>query len=247
MPVETSQETVTNHAHPTVLTGEEQETKMDRRSKRSRALLRDALSQEIEETGIENITVSALAERADLNRRTFYTHFKDIPDFISQCQQEILDELAEVLNDIKLSTLDEMYAALKRGEGWPGAEVIFTFMKDNYEFMSAMLGPNGDPAFQLKLSEVVVSQFYDRLMSGIDDVVQKTMFDYYVEYSVSAQLGILILWLQRGAKESPRYMARLATALQFVRPGDLYGRPLENEPFSFLELFAGLVDEAYEQ
>lgn len=217
--------------------------RMDRRSKRSRALLREALALEIEAVGIENLTVSGLTERADLNRRTFYSHYRDVYDLVEQCQQEMLDELGELLAQVKGTTLDGLYAALMRGEGWPGAEIVFTFVRDNAQFMSAMLGVKGDPLFQAHLKELVVSQFYERLMTGIDDHVYGTLFNYYVEHSISAQLGVLQRWIETGMKESPAYMARVATALQFIRPGDLYGRPIENEPFALLQLFSGMRGE----
>ena len=36
----------------------------------------------------------------------------------------------------------------------------------------------------------------------------------------------MVRWLAGGARESAGAMARLMTALMFVRPGDLYGKPI---------------------
>ncbi|MBQ6524824.1 MAG: TetR family transcriptional regulator C-terminal domain-containing protein, partial [Atopobiaceae bacterium] len=43
----------------------------------------------------------------------------------------------------------------------------------------------------------------------------------------SAEVGVLVRWLTTGMTESPEIMSRLMTALMFVRPGDLYGRPID--------------------
>ena len=55
----------------------------DRRSVRTRRALRLALAQEISATGdLSRVTVTAVTERAGVTRRTFYSHFKDIPDLV---------------------------------------------------------------------------------------------------------------------------------------------------------------------
>ena len=53
------------------------------------------------------------------------------------------------------------------------------------------------------------------------------MFDYYLTFVISAEVGVLTRWLSTGMVEPPEIMARMMTALLFVRPGDLYGRPID--------------------
>jgi hypothetical protein len=52
-------------------------------------------------------------------------------------------------------------------------------------------------------------------------------FDYYLTFVISAEVGVLVRWLTTGMTESDGIMARIMTALLFVRPGDLYGRPID--------------------
>ncbi len=54
-----------------------------------------------------------------------------------------------------------------------------------------------------------------------------TFFDYYVTYVVSAEVGMIQRWFERGLTESPEAMARIMTVIAFVRPGDLYGQPID--------------------
>lgn len=55
--------------------------KCDRRSLRSQRALRQALASELAESGdLSRINVASLTERAGLTRRTFYSHYRDIPD-----------------------------------------------------------------------------------------------------------------------------------------------------------------------
>jgi AcrR family transcriptional regulator len=60
-----------------MLINQEQEKKLDPRIKRTRQLLQQALLDLMGETSFEAITVKEIAERATLNRVTFYAHFQD--------------------------------------------------------------------------------------------------------------------------------------------------------------------------
>lgn len=53
------------------------EQQTDRRAKRSVRLIKQAFRELVEEKGFEAVTVQDIADRADVNRGTFYAHFPD--------------------------------------------------------------------------------------------------------------------------------------------------------------------------
>lgn len=55
---------------------------MDRRVRRTRRLLKNAMMELIQEVGWERVTVEALAERADVGRSTFYAHYPSKEDLL---------------------------------------------------------------------------------------------------------------------------------------------------------------------
>ncbi|WP_067564690.1 TetR/AcrR family transcriptional regulator [Nocardia acidivorans] len=65
----------------------------DRRVRRSRRALRDALVGLALERGYANVTVEDITARADLGRATFYTHYTDKDDLLSHVVTDLLDEL----------------------------------------------------------------------------------------------------------------------------------------------------------
>ncbi len=83
--------------------------------------------------------------------------------------------------------------------------------------------------FDRRVREVVS----DRALDGIDLRALGSFFDYYLTFAISAEVGVLIRWLEGGMRESVGTMARLMTALMFVRPGDLYGSHIEFDIPSF--------------
>ncbi|MEU1952386.1 TetR/AcrR family transcriptional regulator [Nocardia rhamnosiphila] len=67
----------------------------DRRVRRSRRALRDALISLVLERGYASVTVEDITARADLGRATFYTHYTDKDDLLNHIVTDLIDELQE--------------------------------------------------------------------------------------------------------------------------------------------------------
>ena len=199
---------------------------LDRRCVRTRNSLRDALAEAIEETGdLSRVTVTAVADRAGVTRRTFYSHFRDIPDLVAWVEQTSIDELRPYVRAVVASHLDELERIIAKSEPAPGAVELLTYFKDR-AYVCALIGEGGDPAFIEKIKAMVREVVMTRALHGFSPMALH-VFDYYLTFVISAEVGVLVRWLSTGMTESPEIMARLMTALMFVRPGDLYGRPIE--------------------
>lgn len=188
--------------------------KCDRRSLRSQRALRQALASELAESGdLSRINVASLTERAGLTRRTFYSHYRDIPDFINQIEDGLLAEIRERIELITAAQLPDLYHNIDELEPAPGSVEL--------------LRPGGDQAFIKRIIDTAREAVVPRAQTGILGLALGTFFDYYVTYVVSAEVGMIQRWFERGLTESPEAMARIMTVLAFVRPGDLYGQPID--------------------
>lgn len=200
----------------------------DKRSLRSQRALRQALVAELADgEDIARVNVAALTERAGLTRRTFYTHYRDIPDFINQIEGSLIDEIRERVGRITAAQLPDLYRNIDDLEPAPGSVDLLRYLAANRELIGALLGPGGDPAFIKKLIDMTRDAVSDRAKTGILGLALGTFFDYYVTFVVSAEVGLVQRWFERGLAESPETMARIMTVIAFVRPGDLYGQPID--------------------
>ena len=200
---------------------------VNRRSRRTRIALRDALAAEIQATGdLGQVTVTAVTDRADVTRRTFYSHYRDIPDLVRCIEDEALEEMRPYVARIAQTTLDELEEALEAFNPCPGSIELLEYFKENGAYLSALLGDGGDPAFSKRMSDMVREQVYDRVVEGLAVPHAETIVEYYLTFAISAGVGVLVRWLTTGMQEPVGIMARMMTALMFVRPGDLYGRPI---------------------
>ena len=73
-----------------------EEQKIDRRVRKTKSQLRQALMQLMTEKPFKSISVRELSERADINRGTFYIHYRDVSDLLQRLEDEMAERLIEV-------------------------------------------------------------------------------------------------------------------------------------------------------
>ena len=66
---------------------------LDRRVRKTRRQLKECLTRLLKGKKIQDITVRELAEMADINRGTFYLHYKDVFDLMDQIKNELIEEV----------------------------------------------------------------------------------------------------------------------------------------------------------
>lgn len=200
--------------------------RLDPRTARSRQALREALAAEVRATGdLNRVTVTAVANRAGVTRRTFYSHFRDIPSLVEAVEAELVSGVAARLRTIANARLVQMVGIVTSNEPVPGSVELLEYVRSNAVVFQALLGKGGDPALREKIQDAAHEIIAPRALTGID-VGAAAFFDYYITYAISAEMAVLMRWLGEGMRESCEVMARIMTMLTFVRPGDLYGFPV---------------------
>lgn len=71
-----------------------------RNALRSKRLLREAFSELVVEKGFEKVTVRQVAERADLNRSTFYAHYADLYELADELTGEITKQAFDIIDQV---------------------------------------------------------------------------------------------------------------------------------------------------
>ena len=76
-----------------------QEETQDRRIKRTKMLLQNALVDLMLEKAVGKISVKELTQKADVNRSTFYLHYLDIYDMLEQMENEFVETIQGFFHD----------------------------------------------------------------------------------------------------------------------------------------------------
>lgn len=170
--------------------------KLDRRVRRTRTLLTQGLIQLMEEKDIRDISVRELSDLVDINRGTFYLHYKDIYDLLNQLEDEMFLEFNEIMsknmpNDFQVSALQSIL------------EDIFLFLEKHREMARVMIGPHGDLAFVNRLKNLVKEH-----MDIIAKLQHSTREYAYTEaFIISGCIGVIEIWLNHPTPQSPKEMA----------------------------------------
>lgn len=74
-----------------------EQEKIDRRVKRTKKVLTEALIRILKNKNIENVTVSELAKEADITRTTFYQYYRDPIEMLENLQKDIARDLEKIV------------------------------------------------------------------------------------------------------------------------------------------------------
>ena len=84
----------------------------DRRFRKNKKAIRSAYMSLVQEKGYQKVTISDIAERADINRMTFYAHYDIVEDIFAEFIDEMETHLLERLSDNRDFNLDYLFNLL---------------------------------------------------------------------------------------------------------------------------------------
>lgn len=189
---------------------------LDRRIRKTRRVIRQCLTELLKTKRIQDITVREISEKADINRGTFYLHYRDIFDLMEQIENELLEELEDVLNHFKASDLLSNPALVFTR--------VFHLVKENSDMVSILIGQNGDINFVNRLKDIVREKCLKDWMelfrpgagggrqtsrSSQNTLLDDSAFEAYYSFTVTGCIVLVQYWLDSGLKETPEQLASL--------------------------------------
>ena len=205
------------------------EARTDPRVLRTRALLRNALMELIPEKGYEAVTVKDIAERATLNRATFYLHYRDKDDLLYQGVRDVLDELNPKHpfpeGDAGHFSFDSTLQTIKSD---------FEHVQEHTAFYQVMLGENAVWKFVHQLQDYVYEQTFSRLRDFLgEEVDTEVELELVLRHMSAAYVGVIHWWVENHMPYTPAEMAARLVAIYRDGIYRSLGFKVENNGFSF--------------
>ena len=188
------------------------EKKEDRRVRRTKKLLTQALTQLLQEKQINEITVKELTDLADMNRGTFYLYYKDMFDMLEKIEDGMFEALDAIVSPHEHDDVSQQTKPILLD--------LFRFIEDNQEMCRVLLSPHGDMNFLHRLNEVV----REKCLKAWPDIRKEkgeADFDYHYSFVVFGCAGIIRAWVNRNCPESAEIMAEMAYGM--ILRGSLSG------------------------
>ena len=175
--------------------------KMDRRVRKTRALLLQGLVKMMETHDIQDISVKELTELVDINRGTFYLHYDDIYDMLHKVEDEMFREFNEIMEQ-------EPPGNPALSSAGPLLE-FFRFLERNRALAKVMIGPHGDLAFVNRLKD----QIKKRTLRFLESAQSDANYEYLCSFIITGCVGVVETWLKAPAPQSPEEMAEILGAM----------------------------------
>ncbi|HET7090029.1 MAG TPA: TetR/AcrR family transcriptional regulator C-terminal domain-containing protein [Anaerolineae bacterium] len=177
----------------------------DLRVRRTRKLLQKALIELTIEKGFADVTVHDITERAMVNRSTFYRHYLDKYDLLSQ----YIEELSELIEsqDGEASWADQPDQPPDQPPA--GLVHILKHVQANADFYRVMLGKKGDPALCAESFRRFIDRQFRRMVSSQAPQADPSRppIDLSVSYVLHAGIGAIVWWLENDQPVPPEQVA----------------------------------------
>lgn len=174
------------------------EVQNNRRVRFTRSALREALIDLILEKPLVSITVKDICARADINRSTFYLHFKDVTDILRTTEDEIIEHMRE-----HAPTHEQEFHDQQEIEGF--FTDFLEQIRSNPRMMKViqvLCSEQGDPYFVRKLQTMT----YEAFLEGWDMHMMPEMSEHQkllvFSYIISGMVSMLSAWTTR-AQDTP--------------------------------------------
>ena len=173
------------------------EEKINRKVKYTKMVLKESFIKLLKEKPITRISITEICEKADINRATFYAHYKYQFDLLQQIEQEVIDDINRYLEDYSFpDSSPEAVLMMER---------IIDYIKENSELCAVLLGDMGDKDFLKDVLAVIQRQFIVQWTSNRS--LNKEVAEYLYSYATNGSVGIILKWLENGMRQSSHEMA----------------------------------------
>ena len=179
----------------------------DRRVKRTKKALHDALFELLETKTIDQVTVTELTALADVNRATFYFYYTDLKDMLQQIEDETYKAFMNVLtNPTERIDTPESFASY--------AKRLLDFCKEHETLCRFIIHNEANNPFYKTIQNHLMSNFPHSKSIYAENNTAK----YCTTFCLSGITGILIEWMKDGMTIPTEELADYFASLYFNGP-----------------------------
>ncbi|OZG62175.1 TetR family transcriptional regulator [Bifidobacterium lemurum] len=170
----------------------------DRRARRTRKAIDEAFLSLMRQKGFERITVGEVAERADINRATFYLHYVDKYDWMNAYVDGLFEELAEEMGrpDVPIDELQQSQTL----------ERLFAHLDRHFDTYALLLSNGGGDLLQRRLKPMILTLM--REMPATDQLQASPLeTEFMAQLIASSAAGLIVWWVQNNRPISAHQVA----------------------------------------
>lgn len=179
--------------------------KRTQQKEQSRRWIAEALLQILEEKPYHEITISEVAARADLSRRTFYRHFETLDDVVDYEIQTLCDEFIAGFED----------RPHRKGDLTNATELFFDFWSGKRAVLRLLSGSNRAAFPQQAFLDMV----YEKRLIQMNTTAPKETY-YMYRFAIGGLWNMLLQWAADDDPPTPEAMSRIVQGILKMASGE---------------------------
>ncbi|MFB6833424.1 MULTISPECIES: TetR/AcrR family transcriptional regulator [Streptomyces] len=180
----------------------------DRRVRRTRAALRQALVELVLDKGFHAVTVEEITERADVGRATFYAHYRDKEDLLVGVVRDLAEDRERLLPAVRQA----------HAEGFTGLPVkyIFEHAEQEKPVYQVILRGEGDGRALREFTDLIRTHAEAAFRARVEQlaVTPRIPLDIVARAWTGELIGLLTWWVENdtgyGAAEITAHLRDLS-------------------------------------
>lgn len=184
---------------------------VDRRIRRSKKALKETLIALMRERDFKDISITDLVHGADLNRGTFYKHYRDKEELLAEAVDEAMSDL--------IASFREPYAhadSFDIRKLTASGITIFEHVHRHAAFYTLIVESQALPGFPDRICGVIKElSLHDLEAADVNPQIDRRLYAGYQAYAI---WGMILEWIKGGFAYSPDYMANQLLAYIRSRP-----------------------------
>ena len=179
--------------------------KIDRRVVKTKKAIHNAFAKLLTEKELNDITISDIAELADINRKTFYNYYAGIYEVVDEIEDGIVQTLRDALDgaDIR-EALKNPYLFFNK---------LTSIINTDPEFYGHLLSMRGNVSLVTKISAAMKESLRDAVMSQFS--APRGTVDLILDYSLTGMLSVYQNWFNSDRNISIEELSRILSLLCF--------------------------------
>lgn len=174
----------------------------DLRVVKTRRVIRSTLFELMGEKSLSKITISEICARAEINRKTFYRHYRTVGDVITELENEILNEFSAIMRTGNKSVLDAGSAIRD----------ISAVVERRRDFFAGLMKLNPDLFSNGKIKAMLCRMISVSLknVGALDD---ETTLRAAAEFTVSGVLSLYAAWFDSGCRDDLAFLTEVSVKM----------------------------------
>lgn len=182
-----------------------EEKKVDRRIAKTKKAIYRAFAQLLSEKNINDITIKDIADRADINRKTFYNYYDGIYELTDEIENKIIDSFEKVIREHNVNELlhnpNKMFDELVK------------IINSDFDFYQHLIS--------VESNSNLVSKLFISLKSRAKEVISEysvldeATLDIVLDFVISGMFTVFQRWFNSSKEHSLDDMAKIVATLSY--------------------------------